>query len=116
MPMESTMRKVIIIALLMLGTALANATDKTPIPAGACLAVEPGGQPCIANWGIHAGALTPGCFTYLESDKLPLDLVKTYYLEKSLKDLQSRGLKVVVTSKESIRANPSSGCHNLEAK
>jgi hypothetical protein len=105
------MRNAFVIALLMLGAALANANDKTPIPAGACLAVEPGGDPCIASWGIHHGALTPGCFTYVESDKLPLELVKTYYLEKSLKDLQSRGLKVVVTSKASIIANPKSGCH-----
>lgn len=105
-----------LLLLLITLSSAALGKDKTPVPTGACLAVEPGGQPCMANWGIHAGALTPGCFSYLESEKLPLELVKTYYLEKSLKDLQSRGLKVVVTSKESIRANPSSGCHNLDVK
>jgi|SRR5271155_4061104 len=102
--------------VLMLASVALAGKDKTPVPAGACLAVEPGGQPCIANWGIHAGALTPGCFTYVESEALPLSLVKTYYLEKSLKDLEARGLKVVVTSKESIRANPTSGCHSSAAK
>ena len=105
------MRKAFIIASLMLGTALTYAKDQTPIPAGACLAVEPNGDACIASWGIHAGGFTPGCFTYLESDKLPIDLVKTYYLEKTLKDLEKRGLKIVVTTDRSISLHPESGCH-----
>jgi hypothetical protein len=105
------MKKLLLSALIVMLPAVLWGKDKTPIPAGACVAVEPGGDPCKANWGIHAGGLTPGCFTYVESENLPLSLTKTYYLEKDLKGLEQRGLKVVVTSKESIRANPDSGCH-----
>jgi hypothetical protein len=75
------------------------AKDKNdPIPPNACLAVYPGGDPCVANWGIHAGRVTPGCFSYLESANFPLKEVKTYYLKKDLEKLEARGVKVVVTN------------------
>lgn len=81
----------------------ANATakdkkDETVFAPNACVAVFPGGDPCAANWGIHAGQVTPKCFTYLESANFPMKEIKTYYLKKGLEKLEGRGVKVVVTN------------------
>jgi|HubBroStandDraft_4_1064222.scaffolds.fasta_scaffold10948_3 hypothetical protein len=88
-----------LVVLSLLLCTNATAKDKNdPIPPNACLAVYPGGDPCVANWGIHAGRVTPGCFSYLESANFPLKEVKTYYLKKDLEKLEARGVKVVVTN------------------
>jgi hypothetical protein len=76
-----------------------SAKDKNAvISPNACLAVYPGGDPCVANWGIHAGRVTPGCFTYLESANFPMKEIRTYYLKKDLEKLEGRGAKIVVTN------------------
>jgi hypothetical protein len=95
------MKQTVLAVLSLLLCANATAKDKkdqTVIPPNACLAVYPGGDPCVANWGIHAGRVTPGCFSYLESVNLPMKEIKTYYLKKDLEKLEERGAKVVVTN------------------
>ena len=92
------MKQTFLAVLSLLLCAIATAKDKSAIPPNACLAVYPGGDPCVANWGIHAGRVTPGCFTNLESANFPLKEVKTYYLKKDLEKLEGRGAKVVVTN------------------
>src|SRR4029077_10578613 len=68
-----------ILSLLLCANATAkDKKDQTAIPPNACLAVYPGGDPCVANWGIHAGRVTPNCFTYLESANFPMKEIKTY--------------------------------------
>jgi hypothetical protein len=84
--------------LLCANVAVADKKDQAALPPSACLAVYPGGDPCVANWGIHAGRVTPGCFSYLESANFPLKEVKTYYFKKDLEKLEARGAKVVVTN------------------
>jgi len=94
------MKQTFLAVLSLLLCAIATSKDKKDqtIPPNACLAVYPGGDPCVANWGIHAGRVTPGCFSYLESANFPLKEVKTYYLKKDLEKLEERGAKVVVTN------------------
>jgi hypothetical protein len=88
-----------VLALLLCANAVAaDKKDQAVIPPNSCLAVYPGGDPCVANWGIHAGRVTPGCFSYLESANFPLKEVKTYYFKKDLEKLEGRGVKVVVTN------------------
>jgi hypothetical protein len=89
----------LVLALLSATTAAAkDKKDESPLPPNACLAVYPGGDPCIANWGIHAGRVTPGCFSYLESANFPLKEIKTYYFKKDMEKLEGRGAKVIVTN------------------
>jgi hypothetical protein len=92
------MKSCLCLLVVLLLWPVVVAQDKPAIPANACLAVYPGGDPCVANWGVHAGRLTPGCFSYLESANLPLKEVRTYYLKKDLEKLEKRGVKVVVSS------------------
>lgn len=88
-----------VLSLLLCGNATAkDKKDQPVIPPNACLAVYPGGDPCVANWGIHAGRVTPNCFTYIESANFPTKEIKTYYLKKDLEKLEERGVKVVVTN------------------
>ncbi len=95
------MKQTFLTALSLMLCINATAKDKksqTVILPNACLAVYPGGDPCVGNWGIHAGQVTPGCFSYLESANFPLKEIKTYYFKKDMEKLEERGVKVVVTN------------------
>jgi hypothetical protein len=97
------MKLATLILLLLVTAASAKEKDKSPLP-DACLAVYPGGEPCIASAGIHAGKTTPGCFSYLESENLPLKEINTYYFKKDLQALEDRGVKIVVTDPSRVAA------------
>jgi hypothetical protein len=95
------MRQIVIavaVLSLLVNAAAKDKKEQTAIPPNACLAVYPGGDPCVANWGVHAGRVTPNCFSYLESANFPMKEIKTYYLKKDLEKLEDRGAKVVVTN------------------
>jgi hypothetical protein len=87
-----------VLSLLLCANATAKDKKDQTIPPNACLAVYPGGNACVGNWGIHAGRETPNCFSYLESANFPMKEIKTYYLKKDLEKLEGRGVKVVVTN------------------
>ena len=114
------MKKYMVVALLSLAT-LASAESTQ-----ACLAVYPieGNRLQGMATGAYVGlALAHGQrFTYLESTGIPMADVKVNYKKKDLEKLESRGVKIVVTTKEafSVRnqhsdqgnANSSSGQSN----
>ena len=95
--MRTKLSALVCVVMLACATAAKDKDSTTPLP-NTCLAVYPGGDPCIAHWGVHAGGLTPGCYTYLESDGLPLKEIKTYYFKKDMEKLEARGVKIVVTN------------------
>jgi hypothetical protein len=115
------MKKNIAVAVLMLGATLASAESNQ-----SCLAVYPiGGNRLkgIAEGGYVGLALAHGeRFAYLESTNLPVGDVRVNYKKKDLEKLESRGVRIVVTTKEALsvrnqhsdqgNANSSSGQSN----
>jgi hypothetical protein len=96
-----TVKQTFLAVLSLLLCANATAKDKKDqpvVPPNACLAVYPGGDPCVGNFGIHAGRATPNCFSYLESANFPMKEIKTYYMKKDLEKLEARRVRVVVTN------------------
>jgi hypothetical protein len=93
----------IVIALALTGSALAkkkDSLDNLIIPQGACLAVTPGGTACY-SW--FTKSTSGDCYSYLESANLPMRAVKGWYGKKDLETLEDRGVKIVMTTKESYR-------------
>ena len=80
--------------LVLLFVSVVVAKDKATIPQGACLAVAPAYQGCVGPvWKSH--------FAYVESADLPMTEIKTCYVKGDLERLEKRGVRVVVTTKES---------------
>jgi hypothetical protein len=93
------MKKVLIAALLLSGVAPAQEP---------CLAVYPvrGTGTSVAAAGVFAPFLyRADHYNYLESVALPLKQTKVSYSKRELEKLEKSGVKVVVTTKESVKVN-----------
>lgn len=92
------MRKALVVLVLIVSSAV-WAKDEEPL-SGTCLAVYPGGQACYSLLGYNM--VVKGCFSYLESDKLSMKEIKTYYRKKDLEKMEKQGVRIVVVTPDAV--------------